>query len=59
MIFNMFFRATLTAKGSGLGLYIAKEAADKLGGKISVQSEYGEGSTFILELKGEVERIRN
>ncbi len=50
-LFKMFFRATQTAKGSGLGLYIAKEAADKIGGTISVDSAYGVGSKFTLRLK--------
>jgi signal transduction histidine kinase len=51
-IFNMFYRASHNAKGSGLGLYIAKEAADKMGGTISVKSDYGIGSTFILKISG-------
>jgi signal transduction histidine kinase len=50
-IFEMFFRGTDKFKGSGLGLYIAKEAADRIHGRISVHSEYGKGSTFSLELK--------
>lgn len=49
-IFDMFFRGNSEAYGSGLGLYIAKESAIKLGGSISVESEYGKGTTFILEL---------
>ncbi len=49
-IFDMFYRATANAPGSGLGLYIAKEAAQKLGGEIHVHSVYGEGSTFTIEL---------
>lgn len=49
-IFEMFYRGTDYATGSGLGLYIAREAAEKLGGKISVESEYGKGATFILEI---------
>jgi len=49
-IFNMFFRATDRSNGSGLGLYIVKETVEKLGGKISFQSVYGEGSTFTLHL---------
>jgi signal transduction histidine kinase len=51
-IFNMFFRASQSTKGSGLGLYIAKEAADKIRGTISVESEYGIGSKFILKISG-------
>ena len=50
-IFEMFFRGTSNSKGSGLGLYIAKEAASKIDGRISVSSEYGKGSTFTIELK--------
>ncbi|MGK7393881.1 MAG: PAS domain S-box protein [Candidatus Cyclobacteriaceae bacterium M3_2C_046] len=49
-IFNMFYRASETSKGSGLGLYIVKETLEKLKGKISVQSHIGEGSTFTVEL---------
>jgi two-component system, sensor histidine kinase len=50
-IFNMFFRGNHNSMGSGLGLYIAREAAEKLNGNISVRSEYGKGSTFRLELE--------
>jgi signal transduction histidine kinase len=49
-IFDMFFRGNSKSYGSGLGLYIAKESAITLGGSISVESEYGKGTTFILEL---------
>lgn len=49
-IFEMFYRATSIASGSGLGLYIVKETVDKLGGNISVQSQLGSGSTFTIKL---------
>jgi signal transduction histidine kinase len=49
-IFDMFYRATDHCEGSGLGLYIVKEAVEKLGGKISVESAEGKGSIFIIEL---------
>ncbi|MGC4021520.1 MAG: ATP-binding protein [Cyclobacteriaceae bacterium] len=49
-IFDMFFRATETAQGSGLGLYILKEAVVKLRGTVRVQSEINEGSTFSISL---------
>jgi signal transduction histidine kinase len=49
-IFEMFFRGSQKQTGSGLGLYIAKEAVDKMGGSISVRSTYGEGSTFVVQL---------
>lgn len=49
-IFEMFYRATTTSSGSGLGLFIAKEAIKKLNGTISFKTKYGEGSTFTIEL---------
>ena len=36
--------------GSGLGLYIAKEAAENLNGNITVTSETNIGSTFTISL---------
>jgi signal transduction histidine kinase len=47
-IFDMFYRAHENSEGSGLGLYIAQEAAERLGGTISLQSEYGEGCVFTM-----------
>lgn len=49
-IFEMFFRASEESKGSGLGLYIVKEALMKLSGNISLESKVGEGTTFTIEL---------
>lgn len=49
-IFNMFYRASIDSKGSGLGLYIVKEIVQKLGGTIHVDSEMGEGTSFIIAL---------
>jgi two-component system, sensor histidine kinase len=49
-IFDMFFKGTEKSNGSGLGLYIAKEAATKINARISVQSTYGSGSVFSIEL---------
>ena len=49
-IFDMFYRATSKSPGSGLGLYIAREAISKLGGSIRVKTKYGEGSTFTIVL---------
>jgi signal transduction histidine kinase len=50
-IFDMFYRGTENAKGSGLGLYIAREAAARIQGTIYVRSEYGKGSIFTVELR--------
>jgi len=49
-IFEMFFRASEHSYGSGLGLYIAQEAAEKIGSKLFLKSEYGKGSEFIFEI---------
>lgn len=49
-IFDMFYKTTSSTGGSGLGLYIAREAATRMSGNISVQSVYGKGSTFSLLL---------
>ena len=56
-IFEMFFRGTQRSKGSGLGLYIAREAAEKIQGTISVESEYGKGTVFCIELKKQNEVV--
>jgi PAS domain S-box-containing protein len=45
-VFDMFYRATEEKTGSGLGLYIVKEAIEKLKGKIDVSSEIGAGTSF-------------
>ena len=49
-IFDMFFRATEKGEGSGLGLYIVKKVADKLGAKIEVDSVEMEGTTFTVTI---------
>ncbi|MES2394912.1 MAG: PAS domain-containing sensor histidine kinase [Bacteroidota bacterium] len=49
-IFKMFYRATSTSKGTGLGLYIVKTSVIKLGGTISFESTLGKGSTFKIYL---------
>ncbi|RKR12045.1 phospho-acceptor domain-containing protein [Flavobacterium sp. 90] len=49
-IFNMFYRVSHESVGSGLGLYIVKEAINKLNGEIKVQSEKGTGTTFLIKI---------
>lgn len=49
-IFEMFYRATSTADGTGLGLYIVKEALVKINGTVKVTSEEGSGTTFSILL---------
>ncbi|GHN00928.1 hypothetical protein WSM22_24170 [Cytophagales bacterium WSM2-2] len=49
-IFEMYFRANEHSKGNGLGLYIAKKAAEKLNGSIRFTSQYNKGTTFVVDL---------
>ena len=53
-IFEKFYRVdphlTQTPGGTGLGLYICRELARRMVGEITVESQPGEGSTFVLEL---------
>ncbi len=54
-IFRKFYRGTdaetrVGAGGTGLGLFIARGLVTAMGGKISVSSREGEGSTFAIEL---------
>lgn len=44
-IFDMFYRATSSVAGTGLGLYICKEMITKLGGNITLESQLGIGTT--------------
>jgi signal transduction histidine kinase len=49
-IFEMFFRATSNATGSGLGLYILKRSVDRLHGSVELKSKVGVGSVFTVKL---------
>jgi len=43
-----------TIQGTGLGLSITKKLLDMMGGKISFDSEYQKGTTFVVELVQEI-----
>jgi signal transduction histidine kinase len=49
-IFDMFFQAHENSEGSGLGLYIVKEAVNKLNGTIQAKSKLQVGSQFEVSL---------
>lgn len=58
-IFEMFYRATEQSDGSGIGLYIVKNAIDKLGGQINVVSKVGHGTRFNILLPNRINSIIN
>ncbi len=56
-IFEKFYRAgpqlTRLSGGTGLGLYISRELTRRMGGRLRVESEPGEGATFVVELSSQ------
>ena len=60
-IFEKFSRAraaTAGGEGTGLGLYIARSLASGQGGRIQVESELGQGSTFMFVLPKASDDVR-
>jgi len=47
---NVEFLEDADVSGVGLGLYLARNVMERMGGRISVDSEVGRGSTFKLQL---------
>jgi signal transduction histidine kinase len=54
-VFDRFYRGKAARNykvpGTGLGLAIAKEITEKLGGRITVESQLGQGTTFTIWLR--------
>ncbi len=49
-IFEPFFTTKPKGQGTGLGLCIVQSIVSRAGGKIRVESKFGEGSTFFVTL---------
>ncbi|MGE0588518.1 MAG: response regulator [Cyclobacteriaceae bacterium] len=49
-VYDMFFKGTPASKGTGLGLYLVRNAVDCLGGSITFATHEGEGTTFTVTL---------
>lgn len=49
-VFQIFFKSSDKRSGSGIGLYIVKEALDRMGGSIAVDSKPGDGTLFSIKI---------
>lgn len=53
-LFQKFYRVdssdTREIGGTGLGLYLCRRLAETMGGKVRVESQHGQGSTFTLSI---------
>jgi len=58
-IFDMFYRANIRSKGSGLGLFIFRENIHKLKGNASVESEAGVSTKFFIRIPNLVKQTEN
>jgi signal transduction histidine kinase len=45
-VFSLFTRATQKNVGSGIGLYMVKEAVEQMGGTIELKSAFNEGTSM-------------
>lgn len=49
-IFHIFYQLDRSYEGTGIGLAVVRKAAERMGGRIGVVSQPGQGSTFHLDL---------
>lgn len=49
-VFKMFYRDQKDKEGSGLGMFIVKEAVEKLKGRIDMRSEVNKGTTVHIQI---------
>ena len=60
-LFNKFERLDVekntTTEGTGLGLAITKALVEMMGGNINVQSQFGKGSLFVINLPQKISKL--
>jgi len=49
-IFGIFYQIDTRYDGTGVGLSVVRKAAERMGGRVGLESTLGQGSTFWLEL---------
>lgn len=55
-VFDRFYQTEHARGGSGIGLSLTRELVERMGGKISVTSILGSGSTFLVDLPCELSK---
>jgi PAS domain S-box-containing protein len=50
-VFDMYSRGSNRYEGTGVGLALVRKVAQRMGGRVGVESEEGSGSRFWIELK--------
>ncbi|MEE8507944.1 MAG: ATP-binding protein, partial [Myxococcota bacterium] len=55
-LFDPFFTTKTVGKGTGLGLSLSHGIIERHQGRIWVESEFGKGSSFLIELPLDVTR---
>jgi signal transduction histidine kinase len=58
VVFQMFYRGTHLSKGSGLGLFLAREAITRLGGTIEIKSELHRGTFVTLHIPADAQSVQ-
>ena len=60
-LFNKFERLDVekntTTEGTGLGLAITKQLIEMMGGRINVQSQFGKGSIFVVQIPQRISKL--
>jgi signal transduction histidine kinase len=56
-VFQMFYRGSYLSKGSGLGLFLAREAITRLRGTIEIKSELNWGTLICIQIPNDARSV--